>query len=366
MEIELKGGYNMKTITLFVIVLLSISLVANFVLAQDEQVDDYDQEVQAGVAPDSIFHSWDLGFERMRLSFTRDKVARARLHLEFAKERLAEAEKLLDEGNEEDADKAQELHDEELAEVEVEVEDLESEQDGSQETLNDISELRLRLLSHRERIDFIHQRILDRLADRNASQEMIDHLEAVFSRISNKSAEIELKIDIKRERIKSKYDELSNKTEEELTDEEQAFLDRVDAQKEKLSELMMKRDEVRERIDIKFDRASLDISEKAKLSIIDARSAISRAGAVLAGVDDADRIEKIQEAKKTLAEAVLQLSIGNFEEAKSLSDRAIELAKESVKGLSVSDESKISIKAEKIDDSIKAYNSEDSDSESSS
>jgi hypothetical protein len=232
----------MKKIAILMIALIAVSLAVPMIAAQDTGEDL--EVVDAGVTPDSPFYGLERAMERLRVSFTAGKAEKAKLKLRYAEERLAEAEQMADEGNEEALVEAQEAHDEEIEEVENLVEEIEtdSSEDVAEEALEDVNNLRLGLLNHSERINFVHTRILDRLRENeNVSDEQLAHLEEVFAKIYNKSLVMELKMIQRRENVRTKYKVLSNKTEEELNESEADFLEQIQEVKDRIQERENKR-----------------------------------------------------------------------------------------------------------------------------
>jgi len=58
-----------------------------------------EEEISAGITPDSFLYSVDRAFERLSIFLTFDDMARAEKHLVYANERLAEAEVMEAKGN---------------------------------------------------------------------------------------------------------------------------------------------------------------------------------------------------------------------------------------------------------------------------
>ena len=63
-------------------------LLANLAIAQEQE--------SAGITPDSVFYGLDKALESIRLALTFDHVNKAELHLKYANERLAEAQKVIE------------------------------------------------------------------------------------------------------------------------------------------------------------------------------------------------------------------------------------------------------------------------------
>ena len=228
----------MKTIAIMMVALLAISLVAPMALAETDSViapapteDETEVEVaSAGVTPDSPLYGLDKAMERLRLAFARGEVNKAKLKLKYAEERLSETEQMLDEGNEEAAAESEEAYNEGLEETQELVEGIEADgdEDTAEEALNDVSEIKLGLMAHAEKVAFVKDRILDRMRAGNASDEKIAHLEEVFGRIKAKAQETEQKMEEKRTRVRTTYKVLSGKNESELEGIELRIRERVE------------------------------------------------------------------------------------------------------------------------------------------
>jgi formate dehydrogenase maturation protein FdhE len=70
-------------------ILMVMILMPFNVMAQEENTDP-------GITPDSIFYGLDKAFEKVQLALEKDEIAKAKLHLEFANERVAEARSMAD------------------------------------------------------------------------------------------------------------------------------------------------------------------------------------------------------------------------------------------------------------------------------
>ncbi len=237
----------MKKIAILIATLLVFSAMP-LISAQDTIVGPIETEVvDAGVTPDSPFYGLERAMERLKLVFMRNKAERALYKIQMAEERLAEAEEMLIEDNLEAAQEAEEAHDEILEEAQQEAEEIESD-DGAEvaeEDLEDVEKVQLSLLSHSEKVALVHNRILERMATNNASEEKLAHIGEVFAKIEAKSQEMEQKVAEKRELVRTRYKVLSEMNETELNEKEQAFLEKIEATKQK-------RDETKEKIQQKI------------------------------------------------------------------------------------------------------------------
>ena len=233
----------MKTIAILMAVLLVFSVMP-MIVAQDAVIAETPTEVvDAGVTPDSPFYGLERAMERLKLAFMRDKAERALYKIRMAEERLAEAEEMLVEDNLEAAQEAEDAHDEIIEEAQQEAEEIESEdgEEVAENALGDVERVQLGLLSHSEKVALVHNRILERMRLNNASEEKLAHIGEVFAKIQAKAQEMEQKIAEKRERVRTRYKVLSELSEDELTEKEQAFLDKIEAAKQK-------REEAKERV----------------------------------------------------------------------------------------------------------------------
>ena len=237
----------MKTFAILMATLLVFSVMP-IVVAQETVAEPIETEiVDAGVTPDSPFYGLERAMERLKLAFMRDKAERALYKIRMAEERLAEAEEMIEEDNLEAAQEAEEAHDEILEEAQQEAEEIESDdgEEVAEEALEDIERVQLGLLSHSEKVTLVHNRILERLQVGNASEEQLAHLGEVFARIEAKAQEMEQKVAEKREKVRTRYKVLSELSEDELGEKEQAFLERK-------REAEQKKEEAKEKIQQKI------------------------------------------------------------------------------------------------------------------
>lgn len=233
----------MKTIAILMATLMLVSVMP-MIAAEDNVIAPADGEnaitiVDAGTTPDSPFYGLDRAMERLKLAFMAGKVEKALYRIQIAEERLAEAEKMLKENKLNESQEAEDAHDQIIEEAEQDAEAIDSD-DGqavAEKSLEDVEKIQISLLSHSEKIAFVHNRILDMMRANNASEEKLAHIGQVFAKIINKSQEMEQKMAEKRDKIRTRYKVLSEKNETELTEKEQAFLDNMNAIKERKAEL---------------------------------------------------------------------------------------------------------------------------------
>lgn len=243
------------------VALLAISLSATIIAAEDSviaptptNVDDVEVVVEdAGITPDSPLYGLDKAMERLRVAFARGEVRKAELKLKYAEERLSETEQMLDEGNDEAAAESEEAYNEELEETQELAEGIEADgdEDTAEESLNDVSEIQLGLLSHAERVALVKNRILAKMVAGNASDEKIAHLEEVFGRIEAKALEMQTKTDEKKLRVRTAYKVLSGLNESQLEEKEDAIREGIETK-------------IKDRLGIGDDSES-DVDDEAEL-----------------------------------------------------------------------------------------------------
>ncbi|MBD3246990.1 hypothetical protein GF378_00005, partial [Candidatus Pacearchaeota archaeon] len=113
-----------------------------------------EDEVDAGVTPDSPFYGLERAMERISLALTANKAERARKSLRYAEERLSEVKEMVEKNKAKAAEKAQKGHDKLVNETENIIDELETDGDEkmAEEAFENIVELKLRAESHSERV----------------------------------------------------------------------------------------------------------------------------------------------------------------------------------------------------------------------
>lgn len=221
----------MKTIAILMTALIAFGMMASLVAAEDVVISPVGEVelVDAGVTPDSAFHGLDRAMERISLAFTFGKADKAKKTLEYAEERLAEAQVMAEEGNLEATETAQEEHDKLINETVELVDEIEtdSSEDVAEDALEDVAEIQAQIQTHSQKVASVKNTILTRMAAGNMSEEQLAHLTAVFNKIINKSIEMEQKMEQKRENVRVKLKVLSNATEDELDELEEQARERV-------------------------------------------------------------------------------------------------------------------------------------------
>lgn len=99
------------------LILVGLSFLLVPVLAQEnEELPD------PGITPDSIFYGLDRAFERLQLILAFNHTEKAKLHLKFASERIAEVKVMINKKKEKHVNKTLEDYEEELNKTNEEVE----------------------------------------------------------------------------------------------------------------------------------------------------------------------------------------------------------------------------------------------------
>ncbi|MDI6798656.1 MAG: DUF5667 domain-containing protein [Candidatus Aenigmarchaeota archaeon] len=140
----------MKRLTLGMTILV-IGMLSTSVIAQELP--------GAGITPDSWLYGFDRFFERVQLFFTFDPAAKARLRLQFAGERIAEANEMVRRGKPEFVQDLMREHELELSEAEKEVEGLRAV--GRNVTL---------LVEHISNVTYRHITVLEEVLEKSPEQ----------------------------------------------------------------------------------------------------------------------------------------------------------------------------------------------------
>ena len=209
----------MKQILALLISMLVLSMP--MALAQEEELD-------GGVAPDSVFYGVDKALDRISLALSRGKAAKTEKGLKIAQERLAEAQAMADQGKLEEAEEAQLEHEEVLTEASTTLEELETNGsvEKSKEALEEVSDLQNKVESHYDKVREVKEGILERQREK-MSPEQLAKLEQVFNKIQEKAKQVDLKTEEKKDKVKLRYKTLSEKTDSEVETELEEIEERV-------------------------------------------------------------------------------------------------------------------------------------------
>ncbi len=338
-----------------------------------------------GITPDSPFYFLDKASERLSLAFTFNKEKKAKKALKFAEERLAELEEMTQEGKVDDAQKAEEGYSQAVEEATTSLKDVEVDGDlnATEDTLKEVTEMKLKIKAHSEKVAEIKKGVLERLAASNMSEEQLAHLEEVFSRIIDKAEKTELKIEEKKNKVKLKYKVEAKLTDKELEEKEKEIEGEIEKKiKERIKENLPKR--AKERV-AKAEEKISDAEEK--LSVLeaegkptnlsskvlsDAKDALSKAKDALENeryveaIREAAKARKLAELSHEKGEAISEIAkrIREDREArKELLKKARERAREHIKELSEENKSEKESESEKVVSNEEEKSSESSNSE---
>jgi hypothetical protein len=221
----------MKTNTLLIALFLGLFFMAPS-FAQDSLEDP-------GVTPDQASYGLKLGWEKFKLAFTFNQEKKAEKELKLAEKRLIEAEYMAQKGNLEGFERAQENHDKLLEKARIRLEKINEE--GSQEKVNErvrtITGLEIALMNHEQNLE----RFRLRLEQRNLTEEQQAKAEEILERMQNQTEKFELKIESKKDNLKTRVMEISNLTQDEVEVRFEAIENKegLNDVKEKISKKML-------------------------------------------------------------------------------------------------------------------------------
>lgn len=199
----------MKNITsLFILVLLLVGTFGFVAAAETE--DSVPSAEKVGFFSNQMF--------KLKYALTFDKEKKIEMALDMAERRLAEAE-LLAEEDPEAYDAAQEKYNELVARAEGVLSDIKSNDEDINKSIAQIEKIaRIENMfeKHRDHIDEIYTRALDRFVINNASEEKIERFEMFHERALNRTDSMEEKILEKKENTVRKHKALSEMSDEEL------------------------------------------------------------------------------------------------------------------------------------------------------
>lgn len=293
--------YNMKKITsLFLMAFLLVGTMA--IVA----ADDY-EGTDIPVPEAKKIGFFENQFDRLSMAFTFNKEKKINKILEVAEKHLAEAEALADEDPEAYA-KAQEQYDalvqraeEVLANIENGAEDV----NDSEKNLEKIARIEAKFETHRDRIDAMYARALERFAQNNASDEKIARFEMFHNRAINRTNVMENRILERRDIIAKKHKALSELNDTELMDvlyridENEGLTQARERRMEHFEERNMRLEQVGEdrivRIQGKIDTGNLTEEQVAELT--------QRIGDIRGRIDELDNATPFMRPMKPVLKA---------------------------------------------------------------
>jgi hypothetical protein len=206
-----KEVFEMKKV--FGLIAIAIMMLSSFglVLAEDEVVDEVMPEAEEGATGDS-------GWDRFRFAFTFNKEKKINRALDMAEKNLLAAEANMEDDPEAYA-AAQERYDELLAKAEeilADIEDKSGNEKQSNRTLKKIARIQNRFELHRDHIDTVYARQLDRFEANNASDEKIERFEMFYERAVNRSYRVEERVIERRQNAANQLRTMRQMSDEEL------------------------------------------------------------------------------------------------------------------------------------------------------
>ncbi len=156
----------------------------------DDSIATEKGEIKAGITPDSMFHFFDRSLDRLSLAFTADPEKKTEKALEIARERLMEAKKMAEKGDDKAASRAQSGHDQMLTRIEDAA--RKASDDSSRTRLEREIELENELEVHRSEIETVESLVKSRISLSNpGSVEAANLLSKFKVETENTRAEIE-------------------------------------------------------------------------------------------------------------------------------------------------------------------------------
>nr|MCK4929905.1 DUF4382 domain-containing protein [Nanoarchaeota archaeon] len=141
-----------QKIMLLGLLILLVSMTG--VLAQEPELisAEPELEVEAGTLPGNLFYGLDKAIEKIRLAFTFGNVKKAKLHMRFAEERLAELKVMVGKGKPEYIDDLVQEHDEELQEAQEEIDKAAAKGKSVEEVATHVAEMTYKHILVLERV----------------------------------------------------------------------------------------------------------------------------------------------------------------------------------------------------------------------
>jgi len=262
--------------------------------SEDENVTaEAEENVDAGVTPDSFLWGVDVALDRLALALARNPESRAERGLLIAQERLQEIKAMAEEGKFDAAEKARDEHGRALGKVEEAVEDVEDD-DATGELENKLR-IELKVREHKEKVADVETELEIKIRGQ-LTEEQWQKILALIEELSSQADSVEIKI--KNEEAKARV-----KIEQEGLDVE----DVEDALEEKLS----------------VDEKKASHAERMKERALDKWEDLD-AKAEKLGVE----VPSSEEFDALLVEADALFAAGDFEAAKDTYEEAKDLAEE--------------------------------------
>ena len=195
--------------------LIGLMVLATPVIAAEET-----EVLDPGITPDNPIYGLDRALERIQLAITFGEVEKAKLKFKFAEERLAEAEAMADEGEEELAEEMMEDYEVELNETN---EDIETAIARGEDVTDLIEHVSTRTAKHLEVLQRVHDKVPEqaRAAIEHAMEVSVRKQVGVLAHIEDGE---ELKERVKSEvrtRARGRLGSVLDEVEDEIEDEDE-------------------------------------------------------------------------------------------------------------------------------------------------
>ena len=261
--------------------------------------------ISAGVTPDNPLYGIDLALDRIRFLITFEQKSKARLGLEIARERLLEAREMIIQNKIEAARTAQNEQISSLSEVESSVAALR--RDNSTEEIEDVIEIEREVEEHEDEIETVEDELQVKIRIRgNVTAEQQALIDSILSQMQNKTGEVKIRIDNKKDETKIKIKVETGKNDDEVEELERKI-------------------EVRERLfDLRSEKA-LEQIEDAEKKINEVKEKLSTVNASQVNVTAVNNL--VAEAEVHLKKAETAFSETKFGEAFGQANSAERLAR---------------------------------------
>ena len=181
-------------------------------LNETENETVIEELVDPGVSPDSPFYGLDRAMERLNLALTFNKAEKAKKGLAHANERLAEVQAMIQEKKMEQAQIAQEGHDDALEEVEQEVAELSD--DDATEEMEEVVELSEKINEHRMIVEKVGNSLIKTKGE--LTEEQQNMIQEMLGAINGTTAKLKVEIQNKKEETKLKVKVQTGKSDAEV------------------------------------------------------------------------------------------------------------------------------------------------------
>ena len=209
----------MKTLMIFVISLLTLTGIALAHEVTTTTTGTQIGNVTAGVTPDSFLYGLDVGIDNIRYLLTFDNTAKSKVGLEIARERLLEVREMVLQNKVNAAQVAQNEHVQTLEKVKLSVEALSK--TNSTEELKEEIELEKELEEHEDEVETVNKELKIKIEVKGQiTPEQQTLIDSVLSLMQNKTGEVKIKIENKKDDTKVKIKVETGQSEAEIETKE--------------------------------------------------------------------------------------------------------------------------------------------------